>query len=454
MKFTVVVFKLIFLLLEVEGSLMHDATVAMAKPQETAHSTTLGKNTAVPKVMHMSAQSTIPTKIVHAHAASTKLKVPMAALAGIKKSNGSKPSSKQSKKLQKAAKAFNKSNHWGLYDTQANATAANHTKAVQAEAMKSKDHAASSKKTATNASSNHTQDKKHVESSVHKATATSIPKALPVVNKDHSKESHELKVPTTKNTTASHVAAVKAAPKEAKPEMPKSTNQKFSNAGAAKVATKEVKSKNGTAASKVVNHATAIVKAAPNAPHVLVNAKSKTVSKSTAALGAQNKAEYQLLNFLASEMRKKELPPFEVYLPACLDHLHNLIDNLDMAYTDVQLHSVLVDECWLKKSFPESHDSSFSTDAACKKFATSLVNARYLELQMGSQEGYEGFCADYYVHIGGNLGKKKAEAPPPPKKKKTTQSFPWHFFVVAAVILILFAIILCMVVSKRQANHA
>eukprot|EP00746_Dinoflagellata_sp_MGD_P164287 gnl/MRDRNA2_/MRDRNA2_92838_c0_seq1.p1 gnl/MRDRNA2_/MRDRNA2_92838_c0~~gnl/MRDRNA2_/MRDRNA2_92838_c0_seq1.p1 ORF type:complete len:453 (+),score=112.43 gnl/MRDRNA2_/MRDRNA2_92838_c0_seq1:93-1451(+) len=452
MKFTVV-FGFIFLLLEVEGSSMLDATVAMSKPQEAAHSATLGKNTAVPKVMHMDAQSTIPTKIVHAHAAATKLKVPMAALTGIKKSDDSKPSHKQPKKwITKPDPNFNKSNHWGLYDAQANASAANQTRAVQAHAIKSKDNVA--KKPATNVSSNHTQEKKHVVGSVPKAITTSIPKALPAVNKEHSKEPHEAKPPLP---TTSHVTAVKPAAKETKKypsaEVPKITNQKSVKASAPKVAAKQVKSTNGTAANRSAGHATAIVKAAPKAPHALVHSKSKTVSKATTALAAQNKAEYQLLNFLASEMQKKELPPFEVYLPACLEHLHDLIDNLDMAYTDVQLHSVLVDECWLKKSFPESHDSSFSTDAACKKFATSLVNARYLELQTGSQEGYEGFCADYYVHIGGDLGKKKAEAPPPPKKK-STQSFPWHFVVVAAVILILFAIILCMVVSKRNSQAA
>merc|ERR1719456_2214256 len=94
-----------------------------------------------------------------------------------------------------------------------------------------------------------------------------------------------------------------------------------------------------------------------------------------------------------------------------------MIDSLDSAYTDIQLRNVLIDECWLKKEFPKSHDSSFDTDAACKKFATGLMNARYLELQTGSQEGYMGFCADYYVHKGGDAssGKEKKKAEPPKK---------------------------------------
>jgi len=67
------------------------------------------------------------------------------------------------------------------------------------------------------------------------------------------------------------------------------------------------------------------------------------------------------------------------------------------------------------------------------------MNARYLELQSGSQEGYEGFCADYYVHIGCKR-EKKAEAPPPEKPRRKSE-FPWLFVIVAGVILILFLIV-------------
>jgi hypothetical protein len=421
MKFTVDVFGLIFLLLIVKGSSMQ----AMSKPQEAVHSTTLGKSAAVAKVVHMSAQSTIPTKIAHAHAAPTKLKVPMASLTGIKQSDGEhRPSAKQlAKKSKELRKVVNKSNHWGLAVAEAIATAGNHTNVAHAHALKSKSRTVSSTKPTNTTAGNHTKEV-HVQPSV----------------------------PKTVNVNASHDAAAKA-----KLEKPKTLDHKVTNASTPKAVTKEVKAAKAIAPNKTASHAAAVVKAAPNMPHVLVKATTKSssqaktgsASRSTAAIAAQNLAEHKLLNFLASENDKKELPPFDVYLPACLDHLHGLVDSLDSAYTDVQLHAVLVDECWLKKSFPESHDSSFSTDAACKKFATSLVNARYLELQMGSQEGYEGFCADYYVHIGGDLGKKKAEAPPPPKKRSRTP-FPWHFVVVAAVILILFAIIVCMVVFKKQ----
>jgi len=342
MKFIVATFTLAFVL-AAEGSL------AVPKPHAVSHN-------AVPKVAHVSAQSTIPKKTAHAHAVSSAHGMAVAALTKVKASN---------------AKSHN-----------------------------------SSKPSTESASATTTV-----------ATTT---------------------VATTTRTTTTVATTTVATTTVAKQ-------------------TKEVKTANATAAAhKTDSHATPVVKEVPTAPHALVGstAQERSHSKSLAALGAQNKAEYQLLNFLAAEIeleKKKEIPPFDVYLPACLDHTHKLIDALDSAYTDIQLHSVLVDECWLKKSFPKSHDSSFSTDSACKQFAKNLMDARYLELQNGSQEGYKGFCADYYVHIGGNLGeKKKAEAPPKPKPAPT-QSFPWHFVIVAAAILILFAIVVCLFVKRGAA---
>jgi len=190
-------------------------------------------------------------------------------------------------------------------------------------------------------------------------------------------------------------------------------------------------------------------------------ASSSAKSGTSSALAAQNKAEYQLLNFLgagAEPQKKKPLPPFEVYLPACMAHTHSLIVSLDAAYTDIQLKEVLIDQCWLKKEFPKSHDSSFDTDSACKKFATGLMNARYLELHDGSQLGYEGFCADYYVHKGGDLGKKKAEPPKPKPKKKADHGWlatvnAWMFVIVAGSIIVLFAIITCMYCAKKPQEN-
>jgi hypothetical protein len=343
---------------------------------------------AIPKVVHVSAQSTIPTKVMHSHSVPAKpTHTAVTSLTGVKK--------------------MNHVNHISIKGSKANST------------------------TGAMAGKNSTK------SSNSSASAVKEPKKAVVTNENLAK-------PTVLNATTA-----KQAPNE-------STS-----------ATTATQLSSNTAANKNKSHAIPTVKAAPSTPQVLVHRAGKAVTAQTvkeaaartstmAALGSQNKAEYQLMSFLSAEMdlqKKKDLPPFDVYLPACLDHTHKLIDNLDGAYTDIQLKSVLIDECWLKKEFPKSHDSSFDNDSACKKFATGLMNARYLELQTGSQEGYEGFCADYYVHIGGNLGQKKAE-PKPKKEVKKTSSFPWHFLIVAGVILILFIIILCMVVSKQRAGNA
>jgi len=180
-------------------------------------------------------------------------------------------------------------------------------------------------------------------------------------------------------------------------------------------------------------------------PHVLVHtsAASQGLSAADIALGTENRAETQLLHFLSAEndlSKQNELPPFDEYLPACMDHLHTLVEDLDKGYTDLQLQKVLTDECWLNKEFPESYEDSFENEAACKKFGKDLVAARHLELDEGSQEGYEGFCADYYVHKGGKIekAKKKAEAkkeeaiPPPPP----VGSLPWMYLTVGVTIII------------------
>lgn len=451
MKFTVS--RLVFLLLEVEASSVLDATIAIPNQNEAAHPPTLGKSTAIHEVTHMSAQSTIPTKITHAHQVSSKPKVAITALAGVKKSDGSKPVSPKRRKSFELGKSFNKSNLWGLYDAKANDTEGGH-----ATASATKVHANSSTKQVTTTAPNHTKvaSKEPKKPQTSKSSTSNEKVSKFAVTQAVPKEIKSTHTTAANKAVTGASAVAKAVPKEVKSTKPPAAiKTTHADKTVSHVAATAKAAPNTPHANKTVSHATAIVKAAPSTPHVLVNSKSQSHTNSAAAIAAENKAEYQLLNFLATEsqMGKKDLPPFEVYLPACLEHLHNLIDNLDMAYTDTQLHSVLVDECWLKKSFPKSYDSSFSTDAACKKFADQLMNARYLELVSGSQEGYEGFCADYYVHIGGSFGKKaKAEAPPP--KPKNTQSFPWHFVVVAAVILILFLIIVCMVAHKRRANAA
>merc|ERR1719420_1273987 len=109
-----------------------------------------------------------------------------------------------------------------------------------------------------------------------------------------------------------------------------------------------------------------------------------------------------------------------------MQHVHSLMENLDGSYTDVQIEEVLVDECWLEEEFPNGHEDSFEKTAFCKKFGKGLADARHLWLGTGDTEGYEGFCAEYYVHKGGVIpGKeKKTEAPPRKIKKPPKMGLP------------------------------
>lgn len=436
MKFIALIFRLVFLLLEVEGSSLLDVAMALPKQQEAAHSNAMGMTSS----------------------AAHKMAAPSM------KSAVHKP--KQSKELRKTIKGgetINKNNNWGLKDVSPKKTLEGASKATPVKSSAASHSPNRTKKVDVWWSKS--KMAVHEKNGTLKAAPPSVTKTAAPGGVDHPKDSKKVKSPeatVVKQTVAKVATDSKSHPKDSKIVKPAETTagkQTVSKAAAPAskshpTDSKEKKSANVAAANKAVNHSAAVVKAAPTAPHVLVRSKGR--SRGAAAMGAQNKAEYQLLNFLAAEIALKDknaLPPFDVYLPACLEHTHNLIDNLDMAYTDVQLHTVLVDECWLKKSFPQSHDSSFNTDAACKQFATQLMNARYLELQMGSQEGYEGFCADYYAHKCGDKCKKKAEAPePPPKPPKG--SFPWMFLIVAGVIIILFIVILCMVIKKRNENNA
>lgn len=452
MKFIAIVFKLVFLVLEVEGSSL--LNVVMTVPKQ-------------PGVVHKVA---IPAKTANGQSQTVKSKIAVTAINSTSNvSHKSKISPQRAKQLRKK---LNKTNMWGLSSDKADtgtvssshakvssvkpsgSTGNKQTRAKVVDTVtgspKEAVHEKAEGHKATPVPGNHDQAKdfKVVKSPVVTAVKQPVSKALVPAKNSHPqipKEAKETKSPgvSVVKQTFSNITAPKAAVKESKERTTVNT------------ATANKTGNHSTTVTKVVSHSTAVIKPAPaSTPHVLASAGAQ--NRARVAMGTQNKAEYQLLNFLASEMalkEKKELPPFDEYLPACLEHTHNLIDSLDMAYTDVQLHTVLVDECWLKKSFPKSHDSSFNTDAVCKDFATKLMNARYLELQTGSQEGYEGFCADYYAHKCGDKCKKKAEAPPP-EKPKPKSSFPWFVVVVVGVILILFCIILCMVISKRNQNNA
>jgi len=113
---------------------------------------------------------------------------------------------------------------------------------------------------------------------------------------------------------------------------------------------------------------------------------------------------------LASKQANGELPPYKDFHPACIAHTKKLITSLDRAYTDVQLESVLENECALDEMFV-SVETGFGDDEACKKFAKALVKARNEELEKGSTDGYNKFCDGYYEFKGGKVEKPKEEKP-------------------------------------------
>jgi len=86
------------------------------------------------------------------------------------------------------------------------------------------------------------------------------------------------------------------------------------------------------------------------------------------------------------------------FMPKCLAHVNKLVHTIDRSYTDMQLKSVLQQECLLSKEFPASHPSKFQSHEACMKFADQLSAARMKELETGETAQYKTFCKDYYEH--------------------------------------------------------
>lgn len=109
----------------------------------------------------------------------------------------------------------------------------------------------------------------------------------------------------------------------------------------------------------------------------------------------------------------KAMPAWDHWLPGCMAHTKRVVRRVDLSYTDIQLESLLENECWMEQSFPNTYEDGYDHKKACKKFAGDLVCARNQELKSGSCEGYEDFCQSYYLHKGGCIGEcekeKKAE---------------------------------------------
>merc|ERR1719409_1585726 len=105
----------------------------------------------------------------------------------------------------------------------------------------------------------------------------------------------------------------------------------------------------------------------------------------------------QLVAFVVQEETSSKPVDLETFLPQCLAHVERLIAEVDAAYTDAQLESVLQGECVRGEQFPHTASSGFDEASSCKEFASKLADARMKELETGSKVGYEEWCEAYFV---------------------------------------------------------
>jgi hypothetical protein len=145
------------------------------------------------------------------------------------------------------------------------------------------------------------------------------------------------------------------------------------------------------------------------------------------SLAFTEKAEDQLLHFLETERslesKAVSLPPYEDFMPACLDHTKELVQSVDQSYSDMQLRKTLEDECHRDKEFSHVEDG-FDDHQACMKFAKELSAARMKELKTGSDKGYKAFCERFFVHKGGEKQKKDKKEKKVAKLKKEEEEQP------------------------------
>merc|ERR1719311_342557 len=91
------------------------------------------------------------------------------------------------------------------------------------------------------------------------------------------------------------------------------------------------------------------------------------------------------------------------FKPRCLEHVDNVMNMLDRAYTDEQVETVLTHQCIKAEEFPSASATGFQKETDCKRFAKALADARMEEVMNGSEKGYEDFCREYYLYRGGQM---------------------------------------------------
>lgn len=140
----------------------------------------------------------------------------------------------------------------------------------------------------------------------------------------------------------------------------------------------------------------------------------------------------------------------EEFLPSCLVHTAEIVQEIDESYTDEQIKMVLQNECFLSKQFPTVHDNGFKSHAACMTFAESLSVARHEELADGSTDGYKTFCEDFYSHSGFVPAGLKKDAP----AAGPGFQWVWRAWVLGiALSLFLIGILGCIFMKKKEPSN-
>merc|ERR1719313_2627395 len=171
----------------------------------------------------------------------------------------------------------------------------------------------------------------------------------------------------------------------------------------------------------------------------------------------------QLVAFVVQEETSRKPVDLETFLPQCLAHVERLIAEVDAAYTDAQLESVLQGECVRGEEFPHTAKTGFDEASSCKEFATKLAEARMKELETGSKVGYEEWCEAYFVEKAGqqdsgatakvqavqNVEAKAGGSKAPPKPKTNE---PPLAFIIGLIVLVLIVLggVYYMVNGSRQ----
>lgn len=142
-----------------------------------------------------------------------------------------------------------------------------------------------------------------------------------------------------------------------------------------------------------------------------------------------------LLGSLAGDCKKNL--QLDEFLPKCMEHVDDLIAEIDYDYGDAQLETTLRNYCSHAQEFPKSHGNAdgFLNKVSCIEFAEDLWKARVLELKTQKTSGYEDFCTKFYEHHGGRGAVKKSKKKDEPAKYSAASTSSVFFTSVALSVM-------------------